>query len=818
MKPEYRLPARPVAHEDAVVVGDRWRITVLTEGLVRLEWSEDGRFEDRPSTFAIRRELPVPQFRVVDTGTHVEVETARFRLTYDKGPFSTSGLSLAVLGGISSYHSVWRYGQDAGELGGQFGQSEDNLGGTARTLDDVDGAAPLEPGVVSRLGYAVLDDSSSFLFDDEGWVAPREPGRQDLYLFAYGHDYLEALQAFYEVSGPTPVLPRWALGNWWSRYHRYTAQGYQALIERFRAEGLPFSVSVIDMDWHLVDIDPAHGSGWTGYTWNRELFPDPAAFLDWLHEHGLRVTLNVHPADGVRAHEDAYTDMARALGLDPAAGDPIAFDVTDREFLTAYFDVLHRELEKDGVDFWWIDWQSGPHSKVAGIDPLWMLNHFHYLDNARDGRRGLTFSRYAGPGSHRYPVGFSGDTVISWDSLAFQPYFTATASNIGYGWWSHDIGGHFFGTKDDELATRWVQLGCFSPVLRLHSGASPFITKEPWTFSPEARDVQTAFLRLRHRLVPYLHTMNHRAAEGVPLVLPMYYAHPEVDQAYDVPNQFAFGTELVVAAVTRPADDASLLGRAQAWLPPGTWVDVLSDLTYDGDRRVVLHRDLRTVPVLARAGALVPLDGAQVPGNEPVNPDHLEVLVVVGADGAFDLLEDDGGTGGATTTPLRWEQAAGRFSAGPLDGPGAGVPERRRWTVTFVAAPDDLAADGGALTVTVDGADVPAQVERSHAGQQPDGPGARPTTRVSVTVDDVPTTATLTVAVGPDPQLRPNDVDPLVFAVLDRAEIEHDAKVHAYAAATGDRPLAVRLGDLHALGLEPAVVDAVTEVLLARAV
>ena len=219
--------------------------------------------------------------------------------------------------------------------------------------------------------------------------------------------------------------------------------------------------------------------------------------------------------------------------------------------------MLHRGLEDDGVDFWWLDWQSGPHSRVAGIDPLWMLNHFHFLDSARDGRRPLTFSRYAGPGSHRYPVGFSGDTVISWASLAFQPYFTATASNIGYGWWSHDIGGHMFGGKDDELATRWVQLGVFSPILRLHSGANPFTAKEPWTFEPAARAVMTEHLRLRHRLVPYLHTMNHRAAsEGRPLVEPLYHRWPSADEAYDQPNQFLFGSELVVAPLTTPARPA----------------------------------------------------------------------------------------------------------------------------------------------------------------------------------------------------------------------------------------------------------------------
>ena len=148
---------------------------------------------------------------------------------------------------------------------------------------------------------------------------------------------------------------------------------------------------------------PEYGSGWTGYSWNRELFPDPAEFLRRLHEQGLRVTLNVHPADGVRAFEDRYPAMARALGIDPASGDPVAFDVTNQEFLAAYFEILHRSLEEDGVDFWWIDWQSGPYSRVAGIDPLWMLNHFHFLDNAR--RRQ--------PAAHLFPVRRPGQPPLS---------------------------------------------------------------------------------------------------------------------------------------------------------------------------------------------------------------------------------------------------------------------------------------------------------------------------------------------------------------------------------------------------------------------
>ncbi len=638
-------------------------------------------------------------------------------------------------------------------------------------------------------------------FEEDGWVGTRVEGRHDLYVFAYGHDYHEALAAFYALSGPTPLLPRFALGNWWSRYFPYSTDSYTALIERFQAEGIPFSVSVIDMDWHVVDVDPSHGSGWTGYTWNRELFPEPEQLLAWLHGNGLRVTLNVHPADGVRSYEEPYAAMAAALGRDASTGEPISFDVTDREFLTAYFEVLHRGLEAGGVDFWWLDWQSGPYSRVPGIDPLWMLNHFHYLDSAREGRRGLTFSRFAGPGSHRYPVGFSGDALITWASLEFQPYFTATASNIGYGWWSHDIGGHFYGVKDDELSTRWVQLGAFSPIMRLHSGANPFITKEPWSFAPEAGVVMTEFLRLRHRLLPYLHTMNHRAArEGTPLVLPMYYDWPEANEAYEVPNQYLFGSELLVAPITRPAERSTLMGSVTAWLPAGTWVDLFTGRVYDGDRRLHLHRDLTTIPVLAPAGAILPLDGRTVPGNGTANPEHLEVVVVVGADGAFDLVEDDDATTSeVTTTPLHFEQAAGRLTVGPAAGPRDELPAVRRWTVTFLAVAEPLA-----ISVTVDGESVAHRVERTATG-------------TSIVVDAVPIGAGLAVEIGADPRLRANDVARGVFEVLNRAQIEHEMKTTALAAATSGRSLAQRISDLDAIGLDPAVVRAVAEVLLARA-
>ena len=777
MREHFRPIGNPIADPARVLTGDGYRISVLTDGLLRLEYSASGEFEDRASQAVVDRAFPPADFEVVETDDRLTIHTARLQLVYDKRPFSTEGLSVQAKGGLHSYRSVWRHGLPTA-----------NLGGTARTLDEADGAVALEPGVLSRDGVTCYDDSATVLLTDDGWIAPRRPDSHDLYVFAYGRDYRAALRALYHLTGPQPLLPRHALGNWWSRYHRYSADEYLGLMDRFAAEGVPLSVAVLDMDWHLVDIDPRHGSGWTGYTWNRELFPDPPAFLAALHERGLAITLNVHPAEGVHAHEERYAAIARRMGVDPGSELPVDFDPTDPEFVAAYLEELHHPLEAEGVDFWWLDWQQGGITRVPGLDPLWLLNHYHFLDSGRDGRRPLTFSRYAGVGSHRYPVGFSGDTFITWASLDFQPYFTATASNVGYGWWSHDVGGHFFGYKDDELAVRWTQFGVFTPITRLHSSASPFNTREPWRFGERAQRIMTAFLRLRHRLVPYLHTMNRRAhVDGVPLVQPMYYDHPDADDAYEVPNQYVFGDRLLVAPITTPADRATGLGAARAWLPPGRWTDVFTGLVYDGGTTLLLHRDLDSIPVLAPAGAILPLG----PPLGIANPDALELRVYAGADGEFTLTEENDDERWAFT---RFTLRGDELRVHPVDGERASVPATRRYDVV-------LCGFAGVSAVEVDG----------------DGRAVEP--------GPVPGSVhvSLEVASGEGATLRllgdltpagNRDVGERVFTLLDAAQMELSTKEAVHRVVAEHDP-ARAVAALAALDLPQPLFTAVVELLTA---
>ena len=615
--------------EEMVVRGEKYRISVLTERLIRLEYSKKGVFVDEKTQTIMNRDFETFRFRVEEKEDSLSIVTKYLRLIYDKKEFSGEGLKINVSGNFGTTSSVWHYGD-----------KNESLKGTVRTLDTIDGATELGEGVVSKKLWSFIDDSKSMLLVDDDFVIREDEEAIDIYFFGYGLDYKEALRDFYKLSGATPLLPRYSLGNWWSRYYKYTDESYLELLERFKREDIPFNVAVLDMDWHITDVDSKYGTGWTGYTWNKEYFKEPEKFLKELHERGYKITLNVHPADGVRAFEDSYKEFAKFMGVNIKNEDPVLFDIADKKFREGYFKYVHHKLEKQGVDFWWIDWQQGENSGKKGLDPLWLLNHLHYKDIQRDKRRGLILSRYAGVGSHRYPLGFSGDTIITWDSLNFQPYFTATASNIGYSWWSHDIGGHMNGTRDDELFVRWVQFGVFSPIMRLHSTCNDFSGKEPWNYNDIANAIIKKYLRLRQRLIPYLYTMNLKThKDGLPLILPIYYFEAENEKAYNYPNEYYFGEDLLVCPITEKGDELSKLSRVKAYLPKGYWVDVFTGIKYAGEREIELYRSLDDIAVFARLGSILPLD-ARKSGNEIDNPNELDLHVFAGADGSYSLAED----------------------------------------------------------------------------------------------------------------------------------------------------------------------------------
>lgn len=620
------------AKEKSIIRGEKFRITILTSRLIRFEYSEDGIFEDRMTKAVVNRNFPEVDFKVYDRENEIKIITDHVLIRYDRIEFSPYGLSLELRGKVNHpYKCIWHFGDEV-----------DNLGGTARTLDFAESKVELGDGILSRFGIGVLDDSGSPILDGN-WYQERGNDNYDFYVFAYKDKYLEALSDFYKLSGSQPLIPRYALGNWWSKFHHYSKEDYLELIKNFRENQVPFSVVVLDMLWHTTGIADKYGSDWTGYTWNEDLLGNPSELFDKFHDNNYKVTLNLHPASGIRPSEDFYDEMAKKLSFDYENEETIDFDFKNKSYSDALNKYFYAPFEKKGVDFWWMDWQQGPRKIDENKDALWVINRTRFLSMEQSGKRALTFSRYAGVGSQRYPIGFSGDTTINWESLDFQPFFTASASNIGYGWWSHDIGGHRKGASDPELMLRWIQFGVFSPINRLHSSNTPFISKEPWAFDEIYSKQIITYLKIRHKFIPYIHTMNYKAhEENIPLIRPIYYYYPNDDRAYKNKNQYYFGDSLMVMPITEKLDDRLQMAEFKAFIPDKKYYDLQTGLFYQGERMIDLYRSFDKMALFIKAGGIIPLaDIDRNFTNSVSNPKSLKVLIGTGNDGDFTLIEDD---------------------------------------------------------------------------------------------------------------------------------------------------------------------------------
>jgi alpha-glucosidase (family GH31 glycosyl hydrolase) len=751
------------------------RFTVLTPNCVRLEYSPAGHFVDDPSYFAATRPPRAAEAKVTTDGQTTTIDTGAMRLTYrpDGKPFSADNLTVVVAHGTS-----WRPGQvNAG-----------NLGGTERTLDGWDGARKLSDGLLSRDGWALVDDSTGPLLTAD-WVKarPADAGT-DWYLFGYGDDYRAALRSLTTVSGPVPMPRRYELGAWYSRYWPYSSAEFRQIVQQYADHGFPLDVLVMDMDWHL--------DGWTGYTWNPKLLPDHQALLDWVHAHGLAVTLNDHPATGVGKQEAMYGDFMRAMGKDPATDKPLPFDAGDKKYLDTFYAYTHRPLEDQGVDFWWLDWQQYPFTKsVPTLTNLQWLNHYNYQETARDGKRGVSFSRWGGWGSQRYPIQFSGDASTAFRMLAFEVPFTAAAGNVGCFFWSHDIGGHNRGRNEESYA-RWCQFGAFSAALRSHSTRDATMDRRPWTYPAWAEDSMRASFQLRSRFFPYLYTAMHAAtADSVPFIRPVYLDRPTVETAYHQPQEYQFGDDVLVAPIAEAGAGPNRLGRQTVWFPPGaTWYDFFTGEPSDGGRQALVAAPIDQFPLYLRGGVPV----AMRPFTQRMATEPLTDLVVRsypgpdGVDGSSTLYEDDGlttayQTGAAATTKLTYGRRGSQvtITVAPTAGTFHGQPEERAITI-------ELPAVTAATRVMMDG--VPASAEYDAAERmnriRVPARSIRTGCVVTLTTDAIPADTLHNGAFARRAGLPHGDapLTELLAAALDKATDDRDRAAVCAAAGVGVFP------------------------------
>ncbi len=693
----------PKADAKAVVTSGNARFTVLTPQLIRMEWSADGQFEDRATLTFVNRETPVPEFKVRESKSKLTITTPALTLTYLKnGKFSDKNLKAVFT--LNGKEVVWTPGME----------NPQNLLGTTRTLDGADGSKlkePMEQGILSRAGWSLIDDSQRHVLTPDGseweeWVEARPEGdRQDLYLFAYGHDYKQALADYALVAGRAPMPPKYTLGYWWSRYWQYSDNEFVDLVNKLKSMDVPIDVLIVDMDWHETwglrksnSPKDEYGQriGWTGYTWQKELFPSPANFLKWTENEELKVALNLHPASGIQPYEAVYDDFTKEYGWSEK-GKSVPFKIDERKWADAYFKTVLEPMERDGVDFWWLDWQQWKESKYTpGLSNTFWLNHtfFNHAERQNPGLRPFIYHRWGGLGSHRYPLAFSGDTYATWPMLAYLPYFTATASNVNYGWWGHDIGGHMFHktqkATDPELYTRWLQYGVFTPIFKTHSTKDPRIERCIWCF-PDHMFLMRDAIRLRYTLAPYIYNAARENYDtGVGMCRPMYYDYPESDKAYETSEQFMFGNDILATTITQPVDSITGLAPRTIWFPEGAWFDCATGSMYEGGRTEELHYTLAENPHYAKAGSIIPMNPATVKNlQQPC--DTLVLTFIPGGDGQLRHYEDDGMSQqyktnyAVTTVSKKQEGNTVRVRISPREGSFAGASDSRSYELRFPA-------------------------------------------------------------------------------------------------------------------------------------
>ena len=693
----------PKADAKAVVTSGNARFTVLTPQLIRMEWSADGQFEDRATLTFVNRETPVPEFKVRESKSKLTITTPALTLTYLKnGKFSDKNLKAVFT--LNGREVVWTPGME----------NPQNLLGTTRTLDGADGSKlkePMEQGILSRAGWSLIDDSQRHVLTPDGseweeWIEARPEGdRQDLYLFAYGHDYKQALADYALVAGRAPMPPKYTLGYWWSRYWQYSDNEFVDLVNKLKSMDVPIDVLIVDMDWHETwglrksnSPKDEYGQriGWTGYTWQKELFPSPANFLKWTENEELKVALNLHPASGIQPYEAVYDDFTKEYGWSEK-GKSVPFKIDERKWADAYFKTVLEPMERNGVDFWWLDWQQWKESKYTpGLSNTFWLNHtfFNHAERQNPGLRPFIYHRWGGLGSHRYPLAFSGDTYATWPMLAYLPYFTATASNVNYGWWGHDIGGHMFHktqkATDPELYTRWLQYGVFTPIFKTHSTKDPRIERCIWCF-PDHMFLMRDAIRLRYTLAPYIYNAARENYDtGVGMCRPMYYDYPESDKAYETPEQFMFGNDILATTITQPVDSITGLAPRTIWFPEGAWFDCATGSMYEGGRTEELHYTLAENPHYAKAGSIIPMNPATVKNlQQPC--DTLVLTFIPGGDGQLRHYEDDGMSQqyktnyAVTTVSKKQEGNTVRVRISPREGSFAGASDNRSYELRFPA-------------------------------------------------------------------------------------------------------------------------------------
>lgn len=600
--------------KDSMIIGNKYRISILTERLVRLEYNPKGVFEDRPTQRVIYRNFPKVNYTATQSETLLQVITSYFTLDYVKehtfvGSKIAPSTNLKIT--LNGTDRTWNYNHPEAR----------NYGTITYSLDNFRGKLKLDKGLYSTDGFACIDDSDSLVLNEKEMFQNRSDKVLDLYVFMYKKDLGLCLQDYYKLTGYPLMIPRYALGNWWYKDSTYTNQDIYKFIKKFSEEEIPLSVFLLGNKWHKEN---------DYYTFNDKII-DSFKLKKFLDSKQIKLGLTINPSSNIYQNTETYNAIAPSLSQD----NPLNFLPVNNNKLNLYTSNVINKLINGGVDIFNIDYNNKGDKLTSSL-----FNQYHYVTEVTTlNKRSVVLTRNHNVAIHRYGIVVTGKTIVDWETLAILPRYNYSASNMGISYVANAIGGYYKGIEDFELFIRYIQLGVFSPMLILASDDGEYYRREPWRWDISQREIIKKYLNLRNKLIPYLYTEAYLYhTSGSPIIQPLYYEYPKI---YDEPlyiNQYFFGSQMLVCPITKKKNMIMNRVVQRLFIPNGTWYELESGKKYLGNKYYMsFYRD-EDYPVFCREGSIIVMSL----DKNTDNPVNLEVDIFPGSNGNYTLYEDDG--------------------------------------------------------------------------------------------------------------------------------------------------------------------------------
>ena len=617
-----------VCSNDNTVSGKTFRITVLTERLVRLEYNPNGLFVDLESELVRFRNFPKVDFELKEDNKYLTIKTKYFSLSYTKEK-SFDGGRLVPMSNLkvelNGTDKGWYYNHP--EI-----KNTKDYKGNFFSLDGSEENLKARKGLYSPDGFSSIDDSNTYLYDKNRKIYTRDGGI-DIYLFMYNKDFDLALKDYFALTGYPSLIPRYALGNWWSRDFDYTTKDIEELIGNFEKNGIPLSILLLDKGWHQYNYENKEIK--SGFTFNKELIEKPKDLINDLHKKNIHVGVKIDPSDGVYPIDEKYKELADTFGV--TDNKIIAFDPLNPVFLDSLYQIMISPLTHMGVDFFWNDTDCSTMYYIQF--GLYSQLLFERINND-DKQHEMILSRNPMIATHRYPVTYTGKALIGWDTIKRICRTQEQASNMGIAWTSTDVDGNYGGIEEEELYVRSVEQATFGPILRFNAPRGRYYRREPWRWNAKTLEIVGRYLKLRHRLIPCLYSEAYEYHKnGTLFMKPLYYDYPWVFDDVNYRDEYYFG-QMLVAPITQGKD--MLMNRTvqRVFIPEGTWYDFITGKKFPGNKEYkTFYRD-EDYPVFVKKGGIIPLNNDLDNLNYTGNPDSLEIHIFPGESNTYNLYED----------------------------------------------------------------------------------------------------------------------------------------------------------------------------------